>query len=46
MQGLSKRWDGAFALKIVGALGVIALADWQFYQRQNYARATSPIAPA
>ena len=39
MQGLSKRWDGAFALKIVGALGVIALADWQFYQRQDYAGA-------
>jgi hypothetical protein len=39
MQGLSKRRDGAFALKILGALGVIALADWQFYQRQDYAGA-------
>jgi hypothetical protein len=39
MQGLSKRWDGAFVLKIAGALGVIALADWQFYQRQDYAAA-------
>lgn len=39
MQGLSKRWNGGFALKIAGALGVIVLADWQFYQRQHYAGA-------
>ena len=39
MQGLSKRWDGGFALKIAGALGVIALADWQFYRLQHYAGA-------
>ena len=39
MQGLSRRWDGSFALKIAGAIGVIALADWQFYQRQHYAAA-------
>ncbi len=44
MQGLRKRWDGAFALKIVGALGVIALADWQFYQRQNYDGAIGLVA--
>ncbi len=39
MQGLGKRWDGGFALKVAGALAVIALADWQFYQRQHYAAA-------
>jgi hypothetical protein len=44
MQGLSKHWDGAFALKIVGALGVVALADWQFYQRQDYAGAIGLVA--
>ena len=44
MQGLRKRWDGAFALKIVGALGVIALADWQFYQREHYAAAIGLVA--
>jgi hypothetical protein len=36
MQGLGKRWDGAFALKVAGALAVIALGDWLFYQRTDY----------
>ena len=36
MQGLGKRWDGAFALKVGGALAVIALGDWLFYQRTDY----------
>lgn len=36
MQGLAKRWDGAWLLKAAGALGVIALGDWLFYQRTDY----------
>lgn len=36
MQGLGRRWDGAFALKSAGALGVIGLADWLFIQREEY----------
>lgn len=39
MRGLMKRWDGSFALKVAGAIAVIALADWQFYRLQHYAGA-------
>lgn len=39
MQGLMKRWDGSFALKVAAAIAVIALADWQFYRLQHYAGA-------
>lgn len=39
MLRLNKRWDGGFALKIAGALGVVALADWQFFQLKHYAGA-------
>jgi hypothetical protein len=39
VQGLSKRWDGGFALKMASAIAVIALADWQFYRLQHYAGA-------
>lgn len=32
----SARWQGSFALKIAGTLGVITLGDWLFYQRTDY----------
>lgn len=31
MQRLSSRWQGAFRLKVLAALAVIALADWLIY---------------
>jgi Domain of unknown function (DUF4173) len=36
MRGLTMRWQGAWLLKLAGALGVIALGDWLIYQREEY----------
>jgi len=36
MQRLSSRWQGAFRLKVLAALAVIALADWLIYQREEF----------
>lgn len=36
MWGLTKRWDGAWWLKIAGALAVALLGDWLFFQRNSY----------
>ncbi|MFM5952900.1 MAG: DUF4153 domain-containing protein [Novosphingobium sp.] len=36
MQGLTRRWDGAYALKAGLALVVMALADWLLFQRHDY----------
>ncbi len=36
MWGLTTRWDGAWWLKIAGALAVALLGDWLFFQRDSY----------